>query len=273
MKVFDAHNDFITELKSDKKINKYINKTILDNKVFCSVWASKLNEIEAINFIEKLNWLKNQHKNLYSLVEDCHFINPENIDLVLSQKINLAGLVWNNDNNLCGGALGRANLSDFGKIVINRFEDNGTIIDTAHTNEISFNDIAKVATKPIVCSHTAMFSCLNHPRNLKDYQIKLIIESGGFVGLTFVNEFLSGTSFAKVKDVCEHIMYFAIKFGTENLCLGTDFFGTKHLPIGIKSYAHLERLKQNLLKVGFNESEIENIFYNNLNNFANKFFN
>lgn len=272
MRIFDFHNDFLLELSGDKKIEKYINTKIKDNKVCASIWASNLNEIEAINYIEKLNKLKESHKNIYSLVEDCSFLTSQNIDIVLSQKIGLAGLVWNKDNNLAGGAYGQADLSEFGKIVINRFEENGTILDTAHLNEQSFNSVLKIATKPVVCSHTAFYNCLNHKRNLKDYQIKLIIESGGVVGLTFVSEFLTGTKVSSIRDVCEQIVYFAAKFGTDNLCIGTDFYGTKHLPFCLKNYANFENLKKALTKLGFLSEEIENIFYNNLNNFAEKHF-
>ena len=269
MKIFDCHNDFLTEINNNK-LEKYINNKIKDNKVCASIWATNYNEIEAINYIEKLNNLKLAHKNIYSLVEDCHFITPSNLDIVLSQKIGLAGLVWNKDNNLAGGAYGAADLSEFGKIVVNKFEDAGTILDTAHLNEISFNSLLKLTRMPVVCSHTAFYGCLNHKRNLKDYQIKLIIESGGVVGLAFVSEFLTGTKFSTIKNVSEQIVYFAIKFGTAGLCIGTDFYGTKQLPLGLKNYAAFNSLEKDLLKKGFTAEEVENIFYNNLNNFMIK---
>ena len=267
MKIFDAHNDFITQISSDKKINNYINNKIINNSVCCSVWTTNFSEIAAINYIEKLNELKKQHKNIFCLVEDCHFIDSTNIDIVLSQTIDIAGLVWNNDNNLGGGAYSSSRLTEWGKIVLNKFEENGTIIDVAHTNEFTFTDVAKTATMPLICSHSAMYGVLNHPRNLKDYQIKIICDSGGLVGLTLVNQFLNGTNFAQISDLVEHIIYFAIKFGTKNLCIGTDFYGTKHLPWGLKNYNDFKRLEKHLLLKGFLQTEIEDIFYNNLNIF------
>ena len=254
MNIFDAHNDFITEFSSENKLAKYIKNQIQNNSVCSSVWATNLNEIEAINYIEKINKLKEDHHNLYSLVEDCHFINSTNLDIVLAQKINIAGLVWNDDNNLGGGAYGQSGLTEWGKIVSKKFEENGTIIDVAHTNEQTFSDIAKSATTPLICSHTAFYNILNHPRNLKDYQIKIICDGGGLVGLTFVSEFLSGTNNCFIKDICEHITYFAIKFGIKNLCIGTDFYGTKHLPFGLKNYNYFKHLEKQLLLKGFSAS-------------------
>ena len=69
----------------------------------------------------------------------------------------------------------------------------------------------------------------------KDYQLKMIVESGGIVGLCLVSEFLNGTKRSSVKDVVSHIDYFACKFGIDNLAIGTDFYGTKQLPINMNS--------------------------------------
>ena len=64
--------------------------------------------------------------------------------------------------------------------------------------------------------------------------------------------------------------YYCQKFPIDNLCLGTDFFGTDFLPDGIhENYASLEILREELEKRGYKEKDVEKIFYKNLSDFLN----
>ena len=270
MNIFDAHNDFITEFSSENKLAKYIKNQIQNNSVCSSVWATNLNEIEAINYIEKINKLKEDHHNLYSLVEDCHFINSTNLDIVLAQKINIAGLVWNDDNNLGGGCYGKSGLTKLGAKVIKELESNGIMIDTAHMNENTFWDFVQITTKPLFNSHCNIKALNSHKRNLDSKQIEQIINSGGLVCLSFVKYFLSKKKVVSVKDVVRQIKYFVDNYGYKNLSIGSDFFGTKELPIGLKKYLDFIGLKKELLSIGLSRKVVHCLFYKNLNDFYEK---
>ena len=152
--------------------------------------------------------------------------------------------------------------------VIKKLEDNNIKIDTAHLNEDSFMDIAKITSKPIFCSHTAFYGVQPNDRNLKDYQLKMIIDSGGIVGLCLVSDFLNGTNKCDIQNIVSHIDYFACKFGINNLALGTDFYGTNHLPKGVSTYSNLISKLSNALKnIGYTEKSINKIFFENANYF------
>ena len=132
-------------------------------------------------------------------------------------------------------------------------------------------DVSKCVNKPMFCSHTAFRGLCDNQRNLKDYQIKMIIDSGGLVGLCLVSLFINGTNKCDIKDIVCHIDYFACRFGIENLAIGTDFYGTKHLPRGIKDYDTLSRdLSKELLKLGYTEKSIRKIMFENANRFFRK---
>ena len=92
----------------------------------------------------------------------------------------------------------------------------------------------------------------------------MIIDSGGLVGLCFVSDFINGTKQCKISDIVNQIDYFACKFGTKNLALGTDFYGTQHLPKSLKNYGAIsDKLSAALEKLGYTQKAINNIFYDN----------
>ena len=268
-KIFDLHNDYYLKLNSDGKKDKYLskNKQVAEN-IISAVWTSELSCTESIDVIERARDYINSRNNVFLAVEDMHFLNKDNFDKLLSLNPIYVGLTWNTTNCLAGGVNECGRLTNFGKQVVKTLDSSNIKIDTAHLNEDSFMDLAKIASKPLFCSHTAFFGLNSHGRNLKDYQIKMIIDSGGIVGLCLVSDFLTGNSKCDVRDIVSHIDYFACKFGINNLALGTDFYGTNHLPKGVSNYSNLtSKLSKALKNLGYTEKSIEKIFYNNASNF------
>ena len=268
-KIFDLHNDYILKLKNYRK-KRYVEKNnLMSNNIISAVWTSEFNSYESMQEIKKARDYVNLHRHLLLAVEDLHFLNKDNLDNFLLLRPAYAGLTWNNCNALAGGAHEYGNLTRFGRTTIRKMEANGIKVDTAHLNEESFMDISKITTKPIFCSHTAFFGVHHDSRNLKDYQIKMIIDTGGIVGLCLVSDFINGSKRCSIDDVAIHIDYFACKFGISSLALGTDFFGTKHLPKNTKDYEDLTSgLSRKLTKMGYTEKSLNKIFYEN----AEKFF-
>lgn len=267
-KLFDLHNDFILKMPKDSKKQSYLTKSSLAENIVSAVWTSEFNETESFSMIESAKDFVNKKEKLFLAVEDLHFLNKDNLANFLKFKPLYAGLTWNTCNCLAGGANETGRLSNFGKLVAKKLEENHILVDLAHLNENSFVDVAKLSTKPLFCSHTACFSLCQNRRNLKDYQIKMICDSDGLVGLCLVSDFLSGTEKCLIDDIICHIDYFACHFGIDNLAIGTDFYGTKHLPKGIKTYASLiNSLSAGLKKMGYTETSIRKIFFENANNF------
>lgn len=270
-KIFDLHNDYFLQIPKDSKKDNYLSKYDLAENIISAVWTSELNERESFEMIERARAFVNKREKLFLGVEDLHFLSKENLERFLSLKPLYAGLTWNTCNALAGGAFETGRLTSFGKQVVKKLEDSQITVDLAHLNESSFLDVAKHSDKPLFCSHTACFSLCNNQRNLKDYQIKMIVESGGLVGLCLVSEFLNGTKNSLVDDIVCHIDYFACHYGIDNLAIGTDFFGTKHLPKGANTYdKFIKRLSSRLTKMGYTEKAINKILFNNANNFFKK---
>lgn len=268
-KIFDLHNDYYLKLQGDAKKNKYVKKSSkCAENIISAVWTSELSNEEAMSEIEQARNFVNMSKGLFLGVEDLHFLSKNNLQTFLSFKPVYAGLTWNTSNCLAGGAHESGKLTSFGKTVVKQLEENNIKIDTAHLNEESFMDLAKMTGRPILCSHTAFYGVEANSRNLKDYQLKMIKDTGGIVGLCLVSDFINGTKKCNVSDIVSHIDYFACKFGIDNLALGTDFYGTNHLPKGVKSYPDLiSKLSESLTRLGYTEKSIDKIFYENANRF------
>ena len=98
-----------------------------------------------------------------------------------------------------GGALDssrRKGLTDFGRQVVQRMNQLGMLIDVSHAGDQTFWDIIKFTTKPIIASHSSVYSLVPHRRNLKDDQIKAIAKNGGVIQVNFNPGFID-SSFGK----------------------------------------------------------------------------
>ena len=76
-------------------------------------------------------------------------------------------------------------LTEFGKQVVQRMNKLGMLIDISHAGDQTFWDVIKLTTKPIIASHSSVYTLVPHRRNLKDDQIKAIAENGGVIQVNF----------------------------------------------------------------------------------------
>ena len=81
-------------------------------------------------------------------------------------------------------------LTDFGKQIIKRMNELGMLVDLSHVGEQTFWDAIAVTTKPILVSHSCVYTLCPHRRNLKDDQIKAVAKNGGVIHLNFYSGFL-----------------------------------------------------------------------------------
>ncbi|MEO7307641.1 MAG: dipeptidase [Ferruginibacter sp.] len=96
-----------------------------------------------------------------------------------------------------GGALKdsakKKGLSEFGRKVVRRMNQLGMLIDVSHAGEQTFWDVIQLSTKPIIASHSCVYTLTPHRRNLKDEQIKAIAKNGGVIQLNFNPGFIDST--------------------------------------------------------------------------------
>ena len=76
-------------------------------------------------------------------------------------------------------------LTDFGIQVVTKMNELGMMIDVSHSGEQTFWDVIKSTNKPIIASHSSVYSLVQSRRNLKDDQIKAIAKNDGVIMINF----------------------------------------------------------------------------------------
>jgi len=133
-------------------------------------------------------------------VEGGHMIenNMDNLDYFYKRGTRYMTLTWNNSTDWATSAydetfnkeITHKGLTDFGKKVVQRMNAMGMLVDVSHVGEETFKDVINASTKPIIASHSCVYTLCAHQRNLKDYQIQAIAKNGGVIQVNFYSGFL-----------------------------------------------------------------------------------
>ncbi|OPY58211.1 MAG: Membrane dipeptidase (Peptidase family M19) [Pelotomaculum sp. PtaU1.Bin035] len=174
-------------------------------------------------------------------------------------------LTWNGRNEL-GDGVGEEStgggLTGFGIATVMEMNRLGMLVDVSHLSERGFWDVIKVSRQPVIASHSNCRAICDHPRNLKDEQIKALASNGGVMGIAFVPDFLGGES-PSIDDVIAHIDHVIAVAGPDCVGIGSDFDGTDILPAGLDACSSLPAVTSGLLKRGYNGEVIKKILGGN----------
>ena len=159
-------------------------------------------------------------------------------------------------------------LTAFGIEFIEEMEDLGMIIDVSHLSDAGFYDVLKYTKKPFVASHSNARSISNYSRNLSDDMILKLANRGGVMGINFAGDFLEepepGKGMrSKISNMVKHIRYIVDLAGINCVGLGSDFDGIDQ-DLELNHAGKMPELAQALKLAGFNNNEIEKIFYKNV---------
>jgi membrane dipeptidase len=209
-------------------------------------------------------------------LEGAEAIDPEleALELWYAAGLRSLGLVWSRPNAFAHGVpfispsspdLGPG-LTAAGRSLAQHCAELGILLDVSHLNEAGFWDLAGLELGPIVASHSAAHALCATSRNLTDRQLEAIGASGGLVGIVFACPFLR-PDFADDPDtpldlIAQHARYVADRIGVEHVGLGSDFDGAT-IPAEVGGVQGLPRVLEALAGVGFSESEVRAIAWNN----------
>lgn len=211
------------------------------------------NKVKAIVSIEGGEAIEGDINKLYEFYE---------------KGVRLMTLTWNYRNEIGCGALSGFDdgLTDFGKSVVKEMNNMDMLIDVSHINEKGFWDVVKTSDKPIIATHSNSFTICNHPRNLKDDQLKAIAEMNGVIGLNIYPPFVRDSENVTSEDLLRHIDYILNKTGENVLGMGTDFDGISKSPKGLEDVSKLPTFYDLVFKE-FGEDMADKIFYKNMQKF------
>ena len=131
-----------------------------------------------------------------------------------------------NTQNLVGSGCYESHdsgLSDYGRGLIDEMNRLGVVVDLSHVGAKTSEDAIRYSKAPVAYSHCCPAALLDHPRNKSDAQLKLIVEHGGFVGVTTYPSFLPRGAESTVDDCVAVIDYVIELVGEDRVGIGTDF--------------------------------------------------
>ena len=156
-----------------------------------------------------------REKKLVALigVEGGHMIENDlgKLDSLYKRGMRYMTLTWNNSTNWATSAMDETlhpdslqhkGLTEFGKQVVRRMNELGVIVDLSHVGERTFYDAIATSSKPVLLSHSSVWSICPVFRNVKDEQIKAVAKNKGVICINFYSGFLD-SNFAKKMDKLE----------------------------------------------------------------------
>ncbi len=176
-------------------------------------------------------------------------------------------ITWNNSTSWAISAKDQRTetqgLSNFGRQVIRTMDSLGIIVDVSHVGIKTIQDILTETKNPIIATHSGARSICDHYRNLYDWQIQDIANSGGVIGVVFYPWFLNGSASASINDVISHIDYIKNLVGIDYVAIGSDFDGIEVTPLGLEDTTKFPDLTIALSQHGYTESDLEKILGGN----------
>ncbi len=187
-----------------------------------------------------------------------------NLERARSGGVRAVNITWNHDNSLSGSCATGTNLglSAKGRSFIKKAQSLGVIVDLSHISERAFWDTAEIARYPVIAGHSNSASVFPHARNLTDDQFRFLVRCGGVAGINLYAGFIARD--AGIDDVVRHIEHFMSLDGEKAVALGGDLDGCDRLPRGIAGIQDIHKLYEALLRLGYREQIVKDIFYNNL---------
>lgn len=276
--IFDAHCDTLCLLNDNDKSSLAANQFHIDKKrmmqykkytqIFACFIAPEYRSCAMERFMELCDtFYLNKCEGILSIEGAEMITSLKALRIVAKLGVKIIALTWNYANHIAGGVLDKEyGITKFGEQVIKEMNKLNIFLDVSHLNDKSFFEAVKFTEKPIIATHSNSRTVCPNLRNLTDEQFKIIIRSGGCVGINFYPYFLSGNKYACIDDIVRHIEHFMELGGENSVGLGADFDGVECLPDGIYGCEDIYKVLDRLLKLNYTEEQVQKISYKNFEN-------
>lgn len=280
--IFDCHTDVLFDVINNNHSFEYHCLEMRNYKGAFLNYYFKGNESHD-SFLFVLQKIKEFYKTNFNILKNKNYIlgieglgplqDISDINLVFEAGIKIITLTWNDMNSLATGTYTNKErgLTNKGITVLKELENKNIILDLSHLNRKSFADALKIYQGPLIVSHSNVYSLCKNERNLTDKQLKLLKTRNVLVGVNayknFVGQNRNLESFVNIID------YLKDKIGIKKICLGLDFDYYLSTTIcsdsikGLQEPKDLSNLYEELKKRKYSESDIQDIFYQNIINF------
>lgn len=283
-KIFDAHCDSITvknllhtkkqlEPRDMYKYPGYIQVFAIcceqgaraygHNKHFIERYDRLISNWGFEKILSRDDLLNTQYGGILGIEGADAINNLATLRMFYNMGVRALTLTWNNNNSIATAVKSKEDngLTDFGRKVVKECENLGIVTDLSHISVKSFYDVAEIAEKPFICSHSNSRTLYEHDRGLTDDQFKILVSKGGVAGINFAVYFLGKDP--SVKEIVDNVEYFCSLGGEKNIGMGSDFDGINKLPRGCTGATFMNVIAEELLKHNYKEETVRNIMYGN----------
>jgi membrane dipeptidase len=198
---------FFSVFSDGDKLNPYKFANLQIDSLDAVIKRNPDKIIKVSNSIELQKALK--QKKIAALIglEGGHQIEDDlmKLEALYNRGTRYMTLTWNNSTSWATSASdetnpegtknseGKNGLTAFGKQVVQKMNSLGMMVDISHVGEQTFYDVIATTTKPIIASHSSVYTICPHKRNLKDEQLKALAKNGGVIQINFNSGFIDPT--------------------------------------------------------------------------------
>jgi len=182
------------------------------------------------------------------------------LDIFWRLGLRMATLTHSRRNALADGTqqdINTGGLTSAGRQAVQRCQDLGIVLDTAHLSDQGFWELVELVDGPILCSHTSVLTLTPGYRAPWDEvnatygmsKAEAIAKKGGLIGVVFWSMQDTATLVREVQRIIELT-------GPDHVGLGTDFFGFRDAPSDLQHIGELPALTEALVAAGLDDETI-----------------
>ncbi len=188
--------------------------------------------------------------------------DPGDIYLYKDLGIRLVGLTWNYDTKYAASCMSSKDygLTGSGEVLLSLAEDEGIVIDLAHSSRRTMLEVLETHSDPVLISHSNYAGLVRHQRNVDDEVLDRLASNGGVIGFTYIRQTIGENPGADA--LATHIDAVAQRFGDDIVAIGTDLFGCNP-PDDLRRIEMITNLYNALEGLGWTRSRIEKLAYKN----------
>jgi membrane dipeptidase len=248
---------------------KTFDQSLAQFSIYERIYKDHQDKIIQIKSAADLSTLKDDSKKIgfLTLMEGAEPIKePNRLNEFYNKGVRVIGLTWNDQNQYASGTKSNSGLTSDGKELVKRMNDLRITLDLSHLNENGFWEALEICDTIPIATHSNARAITDHPRNLKDDQLRAIADRGGVIGLVLYNDFLrSGSHTPTLEDVFNHADYITSLCGEDHVGIGSDLDGGKidQFPNEIRTVADLSKIADYLLEKGYSEQRVRKVMGGN----------
>ena len=309
--LFDAHGDILTDMyEQTTKGNKNsflkrhfeeYKKAGITHSIFVNWTDPKTNDYDLFQKIFDNAFTEiNNNRDIFKIVlnsQDMDIsVNENKIGVIIGMEgimqlkdvnhlrelyrkgVRHASLTWNEVNKYAGGLSSETEgLTLLGREILHEMEKLGMIIDLAHANPRTFQEIIENTRGPLIISHGNTKALCNHIRNYTDEQLKQIKLRDGVIGICGIAPFISDVKDNQtVSYMAKHIDHAVKTIGIQHVGIGFDVcyylyenVENNHVD-GFQTIGDANNLFAELKKLGYNDKDLDLIKYKNFERIIKK---